>query len=149
MKTQSEGAIFVSVSERKFHFIAVTEFHRASMDAFPAIVCVFQCCVQKLPDLAFLHFQLFFIGHGLVHTAATFRKNGTGRVSGFLRRFLQNFQQTSFCPAGTLFVDHKTDLLSGNAIFDSDLLISYHHSPFVGKIYFFNCALIYFAFFHK
>ena len=80
MKSQRKWSVFILVTKRKFHFVAVSEFFRASVNPFPdkislsfciCLSALDQCFFQKFPDLVFLHGKLVLIRHSLVHAAST------------------------------------------------------------------------------
>ena len=92
VQSKRQRAIFIRVSEGKFHFIAVGKFHWTTLDAFKAVICfsfliyltgIYDCCIQKSFDLPRFHRQLIFIKHRLVHTPATGRKIAAHRISFF------------------------------------------------------------------
>ena len=90
MKAKGKRSVFDFISKRKFHLIAVSEFNRTSVDSFPFkisfsilvnLTTLDQCSFQKFPNLCFLHMKLIFIGHCLIHAAATCRKITAYRFS--------------------------------------------------------------------
>ena len=94
VQAQRKRTILIFITKRKFHFVAVTEFDRASVDSFPfkigpafciRLSALDQCILQKLPDLCFLHLKLILIRHGLIHTSATGRKITAHRLPCLLR----------------------------------------------------------------
>ena len=141
MKAKGKRSVLIFIPKWKFHFISVFKFSWTSMYPFP--VDIFSCCLgEKLFHLGFFHFQLFLIGHSLVHAAATLGKNRTYRISCFQWGLFQYLKQSSFSSSGTLLIDHK-------AVFYNYLFTINIHDPFIGKINFFNNSLIYFTFFHN
>ena len=108
-----------------------------------------QCFFQKFSDLCFFHFQLILIGHRLIHTSTACRKITAHRFSCLQRRFLQHFHNPSLCSSGTFLLNHKTHLLSRNAVLDQYFLIFHINITFVWKINFLYYAFVNFTFFHS
>ena len=149
VQTQRQRTILICITKGEFHFISISEFNGASMNSLPLVISAVQCTIQQFANLTFFHFELVFIGHGLIHASSTFRKNATDRFSCFKRRLLQHFQKSSLCTSGTLLIDHKTDFLSRHSVLYSNFLSVCYHNSLIRKIYFLNHAFINFAFFHK
>ena len=79
VQSQCQRAVFFGIAKGKFHFIAVSGLHRASLDALEYIcrIAVFiylpgcpDGIVHQLFHLCFFQSQLICICHGLVHTSA-------------------------------------------------------------------------------
>ena len=148
VQTQRQRTILICITKGEFHFISISEFNGTSMNSLPLVISAVQCTIQQFTNLTFFHFELVFIGHGLIHASSTFRKNATDRFSCFKRRLLQHFQKSSLCTSGTLLIDHKTNFLSGHSVLYGNFLSVCYHNSLIGKIYFLNHAFINFAFFH-
>ena len=150
MQSQREGPVLVFIPKREFHLVPVSKLFWAGLHAFKDIIPSHRL-IHNTPYLPFLHLHLFFIRHGLVHTSPTFREDTADRLAGFLRRPFQDFKKPSLRISTLELIDHKADLLPGDAIFYCNIFIFHWniYNSFIWEIHSFNNPFKNLPFFHR
>ena len=136
MKAQGERPVLILIPKGELHLVPVSELFRACLYTLEDITSL-HCLIHDPPNLPFLHLHLFFIGHGLIHTAAAGGKDAADGLSCLQRRLLQHLKEPSLCISTLEFIDEKTHFLSRHSVLHRDILVllSKIHDPLIRKVH--------------